>query len=169
MTAWKPGWGLVPGTGAMPLAPSLDCIGLLARSARDIKAAAPSLAGGLGADDAGEMPHRIAVMADAFAEAEPSVRHACTEGLTVFRLLGVELTERDGLALLNDTGEAALTVIRAEAARSHPHRLVDPQFDADLARRLGKGLSVDDATLAASLDERQALVRQFLDIHVHVF
>src|ERR1700686_3732756 len=43
VTAWKPTWGLVPTAGAMALAPSLDTIGLLSRSARDMSAAAAVL------------------------------------------------------------------------------------------------------------------------------
>src|SRR5262245_6793714 len=36
VTAWKPSRGLVSMAGAMPLAPTLDTIGLLARSAKDL-------------------------------------------------------------------------------------------------------------------------------------
>ena len=44
ITAWKPTYGLVSTRGAMPLAPSLDTIGLLARGASDLLATAPALA-----------------------------------------------------------------------------------------------------------------------------
>ena len=36
VTALKPSWGNIPIEGAMPLAPSLDTVGIIARSARDI-------------------------------------------------------------------------------------------------------------------------------------
>ena len=48
ITAWKPTYGVVATTGAMPLAPTLDTIGLLARSVRDMQEAANLLI----ADDA---------------------------------------------------------------------------------------------------------------------
>ena len=44
ITAWKPTWGAVSTRGAMPLAPTLDTIGLLARGAADMHAAATVLA-----------------------------------------------------------------------------------------------------------------------------
>ena len=44
ITAWKPTYGLVSTRGAMPLAPSLDTIGVLARSAADLLPLAAILA-----------------------------------------------------------------------------------------------------------------------------
>jgi aspartyl-tRNA(Asn)/glutamyl-tRNA(Gln) amidotransferase subunit A len=44
VTAWKPTYGLVSARGAMPLAPSLDTIGLLARSAADLMPLVPFMA-----------------------------------------------------------------------------------------------------------------------------
>ena len=41
VTAWKPTHGLVSVKGAMPLAPTLDSIGLLARSANDMMPLVP--------------------------------------------------------------------------------------------------------------------------------
>ena len=43
-TGWKPSWGAVSVVGALPLAPFLDCLGLLARSAADLAPAAAVLA-----------------------------------------------------------------------------------------------------------------------------
>ncbi len=37
VTSWKPTYGAVPAAGAMPLSPSLDTIGILARSASDLQ------------------------------------------------------------------------------------------------------------------------------------
>ena len=44
VTAWKPTYGLISTRGAMPLAPSLDTIGVLARSAADLLPLAAILA-----------------------------------------------------------------------------------------------------------------------------
>ena len=44
ITAWKPTYGAVSTRGAMPLAPTLDTIGLLARGAAEILPAANVLA-----------------------------------------------------------------------------------------------------------------------------
>jgi aspartyl-tRNA(Asn)/glutamyl-tRNA(Gln) amidotransferase subunit A len=40
VTSWKPTYGVVPLAGAMPLSPSLDTVGILARSASDLNAPA---------------------------------------------------------------------------------------------------------------------------------
>ena len=46
-TGWKPSWGAVSVAGALPLAPFLDCVGLLARCAADLAPAAAVLAAGV--------------------------------------------------------------------------------------------------------------------------
>jgi aspartyl-tRNA(Asn)/glutamyl-tRNA(Gln) amidotransferase subunit A len=43
VTGWKPSSGAVNAAGAVPLAPFLDCIGVLGRSAADVAAAAEAL------------------------------------------------------------------------------------------------------------------------------
>ena len=81
VSAWKPTRRTVPDGGAMPLSPSLDTIGLLARSVRDIIAAAPVLAPGLPSASDSDPPQRIAVITDALAAREPPVRAACSPAL----------------------------------------------------------------------------------------
>ena len=63
--------------------------------------------------------------------------------------------------LIDAAGEEAMTVMQAEAARSHQVRIDDPAFDATLSRRLAKGREIDAATLAASLARRPALTETF--------
>ena len=159
LTAWKPTWGAVSGTGAMPLAPSLDTVGLLARSARDLELVAPVIADGL-KREAGR-PSRIVVLGDALEKSEPSVRRACEGALAGFAAAGVDLETRSGLGLIDAAGEEAMTVMQAEAARSHETRIDDPTFDATLSQRLAKGREIDAATLAASVARRPALTEKF--------
>src|SRR5665213_942825 len=67
-TGWKPSWGAVSVAGALPLAPFLDCVGLLARGADDLACAAAVLA-------VDAIPRRVigraVVLADALARSEP--------------------------------------------------------------------------------------------------
>lgn len=161
VSAWKPTRGTVPDGGAMPLSPSLDTIGLLARSVRDIIAAAPVLAHGLPPlRDAGP-PQRIAVMADALAASEPSVRAACRQALDAFAALGATLEPRQGISLVEAAGAETLTVMQAEAASVHRARLDDPILDPMLARRLRKGLGIDAKSLADSLARRAPMLDAF--------
>ena len=161
VTAWKPTRGTVPDGGAMPLSPSLDTIGLLARSIRDIIAVAPVLAPGLPPVRDADPPHRIAVMTDALAASEPSVRAACSQALDAFAGLGTTLEPREGITLLEAAGAETLTVMQAEAACVHRARLDDPSFDPMLVRRLRKGLEIDGKSLADSLEQRAPMLDAF--------
>src|SRR5262245_12224178 len=73
ITAWKPTYGIVPCVGTMPLAPSLDTVGLLARSAGDMRDAVDLLIGAHQPRADGPIA-RVTAMTDCFDAAEPSVR-----------------------------------------------------------------------------------------------
>jgi aspartyl-tRNA(Asn)/glutamyl-tRNA(Gln) amidotransferase subunit A len=160
VTGWKPTYGLVSTTGAMALAPSLDVIGVLARSAADLE---PTL-GVLAAEEPlNEEPIATAVvLADAFATAEPSVRAACQHGCDAIETIGVRLTRIDALKTIERIDAHALIVMQAEAAQVHPARLDDPALDATLRKRLAKGLAIDAAVLAASRAARRPLSDAFI-------
>src|SRR5262249_50844271 len=89
-TPLKPHHGLAPSTGAMPLAPSLDTIGLLARSASDMREAVNILIG----DDrprADGSIERVAAIADCFDAAELPVRRACLQGADTIEVSGARM------------------------------------------------------------------------------
>jgi aspartyl-tRNA(Asn)/glutamyl-tRNA(Gln) amidotransferase subunit A len=160
VTAWKPTHGIVSCTGAMPLAPSLDTIGLLARSASDMPEVVHILIG----DDrppAGSI-ERVAAIADCFDAADLPVRRACLQGVDSIEASGARLERRTSLAEIEAIGAHALVVLQAQAARVHRARIEDPNISALLRKRLAKGLAVDDATLAASLSARETLAREFM-------
>jgi aspartyl-tRNA(Asn)/glutamyl-tRNA(Gln) amidotransferase subunit A len=161
VTAWKPTYGLVSTRGAMPLAPTLDTIGLLARSAADLLPAAPVLA-----DLPASSPiRRIAVLRDAIALCTPEIVQTSYD---MAELLGglTELSDSDtALAAIDAVDAHALTIMFAESARVHRASIDDPGVPAVLRRRLAKGLEVPDATLAASIAARPALIRDF-EAHV---
>jgi aspartyl-tRNA(Asn)/glutamyl-tRNA(Gln) amidotransferase subunit A len=160
VTAWKPTHGIVSCTGAMPLAPSLDTIGLLARSASDMPEVVHILIG----DDrppAGSI-ERVAAIADCFDAADLPVRRACLQGVDSIAASGARLERRTSLAEIEAIGAHALVVLQAQAARVHRARIEDRNISALLRKRLAKGLAVDDATLAASLSARETLAREFM-------
>jgi aspartyl-tRNA(Asn)/glutamyl-tRNA(Gln) amidotransferase subunit A len=70
LTACKPSHGLVSTRGAMPLAPTLDTVGLLARSANDLLLLQPVIASPIAAGH----PRRAVVAIDVVAECEPAIR-----------------------------------------------------------------------------------------------
>ena len=160
ITAWKPTYGVVAGAGAMPLAPSLDTIGLLARSVRDMREAVNLLI----ADDAPSAGGTIAharVIADCFAAAEPPVRQACLQGVDCIEANGTRIEARAALIDIEAVDAHALVILQAEAARIHRARTQDPDIPAVLRKRLAKGLAIDDATLASSLAMRETLAHDF--------
>lgn len=159
VTAWKPTYGLVPSVGTMPLAPSLDTVGLLARSARDMRDAIHILADRLGADGSIAL---VTVIVDCFDAAEPPVRRACFECVDAIEAGGMRIERRTALAEIDAIGAHTLIVLQAEAARVHRLRIDDPDTPAVLRKRLGKGLAIDEATLATTLSAREGLRHDFM-------
>jgi aspartyl-tRNA(Asn)/glutamyl-tRNA(Gln) amidotransferase subunit A len=158
VSAWKPTWGLVSTSGVMALAPTLDTVGLIARSAADLLTVAGHMAklppaGGI---------HRVAVLNEAVAKCEPSVRRAIENGLAALAACQVTLIRVDGMAAIDTIDRHALVVMQGEAARVHRARLDNPACDPSLRRRLAKGLDIDDQVLDASRQARRMLVADFI-------
>ena len=161
VTAWKPSHGAVSTLGAMPLAPSLDSIGLLARSADDLRAAAFVM---MAQAETKPEPLRSAVMlSDVLAATEPSVARACADGVAAMRACGVALETRTGLPAIDALDPHVFTIMQAEAARANRALLQPGMLDPVLHKRLQKGLAIDDQTLAASVAAQPRLQAEFLD------
>lgn len=160
VTAWKPTFGIVSVSGALPLAPTLDVVGLLTRSANDMLPALDVLAGDR-LPSAFTSIDKAVVLNDVFETAEPSVRRACSQGIDAVELCEVKLDRVKALSVIEAIDVHSLIVIQAEAARVHSSRLDDSTLDATLRRRLRKGLAIDDATLAASRAARPSLAAEF--------
>src|SRR5438874_2198669 len=163
VSAWKPTWGLVSTSGAMGLAPTLDTIGLIARSAADLLTVAGHLS---------ELPpspgiHRAAVVNDAVAECEPSVRRAIDDGLAALAACHVTLTCVSGATAIKAIDQHGLVVMQGEAARLHHARLDKLACDPNLRRRVAKGLEIEDPTLDASRQARRTLATDFIAQVLH--
>jgi aspartyl-tRNA(Asn)/glutamyl-tRNA(Gln) amidotransferase subunit A len=159
VTAWKPTYGAVSMRGAMLLAPTLDTIGLLGRSAADMTQAAEILATQL----PGTPSIRSAVvLRDMLDAAHPSICKACEAGIEAIAAAGVALERRDGGALLSACDEPVFTIMQGEAARCHPDLIGDESVGPVLRKRLAKGLTIDDQTLGAAIARRSALAASFL-------
>ena len=157
-TGWKPSWGAVSVAGALPLAPFLDCVGLLARGAADLAPAAAVLAANVTLQRA---IGRAVVLVDALARSEPSVRNACQNGIDAIQTCGVVVAQVEGLPAMKAIDTHAMTVMQGEAARIHASRLDHAAISPVLRRRLAKGLTIDDAALASSRAARPQLVKEF--------
>jgi aspartyl-tRNA(Asn)/glutamyl-tRNA(Gln) amidotransferase subunit A len=157
VTAWVPTHGLVSSRGAMPLAPTLDTVGLLARSAADMMPLVSIMA---------ELPAahgatHAAVLADVAAECTPAVRRAFADAVAALAGSGVAVEDRAGLAAIEAIDRHVLIVLQGESARVHRAALDRRDVAPALRRRLAKGEEISDATLNQSIDARPRLVRDF--------
>jgi Asp-tRNA(Asn)/Glu-tRNA(Gln) amidotransferase A subunit family amidase len=157
VTGLKPSWGKLPLDGTMPLAPSLDTIGLLARSAADVAMVWSALLD----DPIPRITDAISgvVLADAFDESDPEIAQICRAAIDMLARSGMHIHERTGFPEAADKN--CLLVMGAEAARTHGERLNDERLDATLRKRLAKGLIIGDDTLATALNARADLRDQF--------
>jgi aspartyl-tRNA(Asn)/glutamyl-tRNA(Gln) amidotransferase subunit A len=158
VTGWKPTWGSVSFADALPLAPFLDTIGLLARGASELAPAATVLSPL--AQLRAPVEH-VVVLRDALERAESSVSRACEDGIGAIEALGVTMSDADGLRTIEAIDRHALNVMQGEAVRTHADRLDDPAINPVLRMRLAKGLAIDDATVCASRVARVSLAREF--------
>ena len=162
VTAWKPTYGMVSTRGALALAPSLDTVGLLARSAADLMPALDVIAESALPRDPAPI-HDAVVLSDLLDGAEPSVQRACRDGIDAIAQTGVAIDRRDGEAMLGQIDAPVLTVLQAEAARTHRDRLDSPALAPMMRKRLAKGLAIDDGALAAARAQRAPLAAAFID------
>lgn len=157
VTALKPTWGGISVDGTMPLSPSLDTIGILARSASDIAlmwaAISPTPAADFNRFSA-------TVFDDAFAESEPEVARLCRDAVALLAQQGMSLVARAGFP--EDADRNALIVMQGEAARTHRMSMDDSRIDAVLRKRLRKGLAITDGQLTASLNCREKWHGEFI-------
>jgi aspartyl-tRNA(Asn)/glutamyl-tRNA(Gln) amidotransferase subunit A len=162
VTALKPTYGVIPIEGAMPLAPSLDTIGFIARSAVDIALAWAAVTGETA--KVPTQPLKVAILRGSFASSDGAVSKVSDEAASILSRLGAVMIDGEGFPEDADTN--ALTIMQAEAARSHENLLADERIDVTLRRRLAKARSITDAQLTASLQSRDELRDAFLNQHM---
>ena len=158
ITALKPGHGKVPLDGAMALAPSLDAVGIFARSAADLALLWPVISGDPAAA-VDKLPQAI-LLRDAFEASDTEIAAVCRGAVSGLAECGMTIEEVNGFS--EDADLHALTVLLAEAAREHRARVDDPSIDATLRKRISKGLVITDSELATALAARDALRDQFI-------
>jgi aspartyl-tRNA(Asn)/glutamyl-tRNA(Gln) amidotransferase subunit A len=159
VTAWKPSSGTVSAIGAMPLAPTLDTIGILARGAADLANATRLLF----APRHTATISRAVVVSDVLDLSEPSIVKACRDGIDAIADCGIQIGSCSAITAIEALDPHVFTIMQAEAARTHRTLMQCGTLDPVLARRLAKGLAIDNETLAASVSARPQLAMDFID------
>jgi Asp-tRNA(Asn)/Glu-tRNA(Gln) amidotransferase A subunit family amidase len=165
VVGFKPARGRYPLDGVLPLAPSLDHVGLLGRTPETVVTAHQVLTGDTVVP---QRPRRIGVDRDGLDAASDPVASAVDAVLRALADAGTELVELHW----PDAGtvvDVSTTILVAEAARTHHDLLASPErelLDPRIADRLASGAAVGEDALAAARAEAERIdaeVRSVLD------
>jgi Asp-tRNA(Asn)/Glu-tRNA(Gln) amidotransferase A subunit family amidase len=156
VVGFKPAYGTYPLGGVLPLAPSLDHVGLLARSVADVARAHAALAGDPAAPASTRSedvrPGTLGIDRVGLEAAAPDVRAAVEAALGRLEDGGCELVD----FTWPDPDEvfaASTTILFAEAAEVHRALLASPAaalLGPPVADRLRAGAAITAAELAAA-------------------
>ena len=167
----KPTYGLLSNSGVFPLAPSLDTVGLMARSIQDIRPVFHALIEGEAGlpkkTDSGSKARqtRVALLRPYFFEAcTQDILAPIEEILTRFQAAfpAVQIKD-DEFPGADDLNQSLGIILGWEAARLYGHLLKDNnKLGIQAAVRLGEGLQVKEADYQAALTERDGILANVL-------
>ena len=158
VTGLKPSYGSLPLDGTMALAPSMDTLGIITRSAADLMLIWPQVSGDTATAPA-EHPSGT-LLEDALSACDPEIAQICRSAIDEMAETGMTIEARPGFP--EEADRHALLVLQAEAARQHSERIDDARIDATLRKRLRKGQAIPDEELGLALDARDRLRRHFV-------
>lgn len=160
VAGFKPAYGTYPIQGVFPLAPTLDHVGLFARSVEELRHVHAALGHPLAP---ATRPARIGVLRRALEEAAPEVRSRLERGLEQLAARGCRLVDVEGPDA--DLVATASTVIMfSEAALVHRREMMagPDRYGADVRARLVLGLSLPAHLYLRALEARQTLTAAVL-------
>ena len=165
VTGFRPSYGVVPCDGVAPLAPTLDKVGVLARSAADCATVFDVIAASQPYDLEGACTSlssmTVGHQASDFDEDAPASMRVCHAAALDAIGEVANLVESPGLPPQFDYREMLDTIMQAEAWRSfgslRSQRRTE-QIGDDHARRFIQGEPVDDDRYRAALSAREILI-----------
>ncbi|WP_207479185.1 amidase [Arenibaculum pallidiluteum] len=174
LAGMKPTWGRVSRAGAMPLSPSMDTIGPLARTVEDVgivlraicgpDAADPTAADRPPPEDAGDVAGlRLGMPENGFEATNPEIADAVAAVADALARLAASVrTVR--MPDLESIGMLANTVIGAEAAAHHAAWLRErpDEYTAQVRTRLSVGLAIPATAYIDALRARRPALDAFL-------
>jgi Asp-tRNA(Asn)/Glu-tRNA(Gln) amidotransferase A subunit family amidase len=156
IVGFKPTYGLLPTQGVLPLAPSMDHVGLLTRTIADVRLAMDSLApAGYTANTGRRRGRRLGVLIDPQMPAEPAIADALDAVLAKLSDRGWAL-ETVGLPGGYDVMELSTTIMSFEAYHANRSRLEHEaaRVGADVRERLESGATISQHTYRDALERR---------------
>ena len=177
----KPTYGLIPRTGSMKLSPSIDVIGPMARSARDIALLLEVLAGADGLDacsssrprprytqemSLGVDGLRIGVPRNYFpVGVAPSIRSAMEASLGLLERAGATLVPLDVPQEVAAMAELSRAVVYAEATALHAAGLrnMGSRYTPQVRLRASTGLGIPAPVYLEALHWRLPVLRRFVE------
>ena len=177
----KPTYGLIPRTGSMKLSPSIDVIGPMARSARDIALLLEVLAGADGLDacsssrprprytqemSLGVDGLRIGVPRNYFpVGVAPSIRSAMEASLGLLERAGATLVPLDVPQEVAAMAELSRAVVYSEATALHAAGLrnMGSRYTPQVRLRASTGLGIPAPVYLEALQWRLPVLRRFVE------
>lgn len=173
VVGFKPGFGLVPIEGVLPFSPSLDQLGVFARSVADAAALAAAIAtpGSIPAEvgKASGAP-RIAFLANfPWNNAEPDAAAHLTAVLARLAAAGAATTELMLEAPLPDAKRVHRAIMLYEGARQHSVRQATQRasLSPELNAAIDEGLGISDEDYARALGASGEIRRRASDLFEH--
>ncbi len=179
----KPTYGLIPRTGSMKLAPSIDVIGPMARTTADLAEILQVVAGGDGIDANASLrpvPNyrsavhqgvenlRIGVPTNYFFDvATDEIREAMDQSLKALLAAGARRVDLS-VPAVSEMSELSRAIVYSEATALHAPwlRSRGERYTPQVRVRASTGLAIPAAVYLEALQLRIPLLRQFVD---HVF
>jgi aspartyl-tRNA(Asn)/glutamyl-tRNA(Gln) amidotransferase subunit A len=162
VVGFKPGFGSYPVARVLPLAQSLDCVGLLARHAGWVAAAHGVLSG---AAIVPGLPRRIGYSSVQADLADPVIGVRLEHLLTAVAALGCEVRDV-AWPHGEDVFAAGTAIFLAEAAANFGHLVADSPslLGEDLRARLQTGLEIPAVEYIDALEQKSVLRRRALAV-----
>ncbi len=158
VVGFKPGFGLVPIVGVLPFSPSLDQLGVFARSVADAAALSAAIAepGSISAGVAKqERPPRIAFLPSyPWNRAEPDAAAQLRAILARIAAAGAAVEELSLDAALREAQRVHRTIMFYEGARQHSARQAEHRasLSPELNAAIDEGLGISDGDYSRALE-----------------
>ena len=157
VASWKPTYELLSLAGVMPLAPSLDCLGFMARDVALLDVVA-----GLFAPEVQQV-NRVAIAIDLMDGCDPEIAAMFDRTIRMVHALTIGTGDVAIRSLLVQADGPVFQLLQGEAYRSFASLFTKDVLPPELARRLQKGASISDADLVHAREVLGRLYEEWSD------